>query len=50
MLKILRIPFSTIVVILAIYSFSHEGDQLLFYIQIFPIPTFITWGISEMKE
>ncbi|SFJ32124.1 MULTISPECIES: DUF3953 domain-containing protein [unclassified Bacillus (in: firmicutes)] len=50
MLKILRILFSTIVLILVIYSFSHEGDQLLFYIQIFLSLTFLTWGISEIKE
>lgn len=50
MLKILRILFSTIVLILATYSFSSESDQLLLYIQIFLSLTFITWGISEIKE
>ncbi|PEA53829.1 hypothetical protein CON64_16495 [Bacillus pseudomycoides] len=50
MLKILRILFSTIVLILAIYSFSSESDQLLFYIQMFLSLTFLTWGISEAKE
>ncbi|MFI8708276.1 YczI family protein [Bacillus sp. NPDC077411] len=50
MLRVLRILFSTIVLILVIYSFSHEGDQLLFYIQIFLSLTFLTWGISEIKE
>ncbi|ENQ3107135.1 Protein of unknown function [Bacillus sp. 491mf] len=50
MLKILRILFSTIVVILAVYSFSSENDQLLLYIQIFLSLTFITLGISEIKE
>lgn len=49
-LRILRILFSTIVVILAIYSFSSESDQLLFYIQIFLSLTLLTSGISEIKE
>lgn len=50
MLKILRILFSTIVLILAIYSFFSENDQLLLYMQVFLSLAFITFGISEIKE
>ncbi|HDX9576881.1 TPA: YczI family protein [Bacillus pseudomycoides] len=50
MLKALRILFSTIALILAIYSFFSESDQLPLYIQIFLSLTCLTWGISEIKE